>query len=248
MAGFTHDVQKKQHRERSQPQRRKKYGLLEKKKDYKLRAADHHRKDAQIKILKQKAHEFNEDEYYRAMTTKKTDESGILISERPTSEQLSNDEVLLLKTQDAGYLTTIAQREAKRIEKDMNSGELFESAGNHTVFVDTQEDLEEFDPVKYFDTDKSLLYQKENRLRKKQLIDDEPIVDEVESFGDLKAQRDIGKLKRLAALKERLEREKKLRGLSEELTLQRELMKKGGKRKTVKNGKTVYKWQRQRKR
>lgn len=60
-------VQRRNHRERAQPQERSKWGLLEKRKDYKLRAADHKIKKRKIKALQQKASERNEDEFYFAM-------------------------------------------------------------------------------------------------------------------------------------------------------------------------------------
>lgn len=46
---------------------RRKYGLLEKKKDYVLRARDFHRKEKALKSLKRKAEERNPDEFYFAM-------------------------------------------------------------------------------------------------------------------------------------------------------------------------------------
>ncbi|VEU22774.1 DEKNAAC103853 [Brettanomyces naardenensis] len=255
MAGFVHDVQKKQHRERSQPQRRKRLGFLEKKKDYRLRAADYHKKQAQLKILKQKAKAYNEDEYYHAMTRKETDARGILIADRG-NETLSNEEVLLLKTQDTGYLNTIAQRDSRRIEKDLNESSTFKSSGNHTIFVESKEEMDSFDAAKHFDTDPSLLYKRENRLRVGQLSgrnEKDGTINDVSIIGSLEdgevAKRDEEKLKTLTILEQRIERQKKLRGLHKKLELQKELMKGGDMKKVeTKEGRTVFKWRNQRKR
>lgn len=56
-------VQRRNHKERAQPIEREKWGLLEKAKDYKLRAANHREKKARLKLLKQKALEKNPDEF-----------------------------------------------------------------------------------------------------------------------------------------------------------------------------------------
>lgn len=51
------------HRERRQPECRKKFGYLEKKQDYKKRAQDHHTKAERLKKLKNKALERNPNEF-----------------------------------------------------------------------------------------------------------------------------------------------------------------------------------------
>ena len=55
------------HKERVQPIKRRKYGLLEKHKDYKVRADNYHRKRQILKNLHRKAELKNEDEFYFSM-------------------------------------------------------------------------------------------------------------------------------------------------------------------------------------
>lgn len=74
-------VQRRNHRERAQPQERSKWGLLEKRKDYKLRAADHKVKKRKIKALQQKASERNEDEFYFGMVNNQS-QGGIKVAKR----------------------------------------------------------------------------------------------------------------------------------------------------------------------
>jgi U3 small nucleolar RNA-associated protein 11 len=66
------DLQKKQHRERSQPIKRAKLGLLEKHADYIKRARDFHSKEDRIKKLREKAASKNKDEFYFAMINSST--------------------------------------------------------------------------------------------------------------------------------------------------------------------------------
>lgn len=58
-----HKLAQRLHRERSQPDHRKKFGYLEKKADYKKRALDHQIKAKRIKKLKNKALDRNPNEF-----------------------------------------------------------------------------------------------------------------------------------------------------------------------------------------
>lgn len=119
-------VQRRNHRERAQPQERSKWGLLEKPKDYKLRAADHKVKKRKIRALQQKASERNEDEFYFAMVNSQS-QGGIKVSKRGVENsgggKIQEAEVIkLMKTQDVGYLRTMLQqtkRERERLEQEV---------------------------------------------------------------------------------------------------------------------------------
>lgn len=232
MSKLVHNVQKKQHRERSQTQNRAKFGFLEKKKDYKLRADDYHKKQAALKRLRSKVNQHNPDEYYHGMTRRSTDKSGALISDRG-NESLSVDEVKLLKTQDVNYVRTMRLNDMHKIEKQkQNLG--FKAQGKHTVFVDNQQEQEQFDPKEYFNTDEDLLYRRENRIPMDRLRERTPTP----------AVNGNKKGKGYRELKARLERQSRLGEVEQRMERQRELMKKGGKKKVG----DEFKWKRERKR
>ena len=92
-------IKRTTHKERSQPADRTRLGLLEKHKDYVLRAKDFHKKEDAIKVLKRKAAERNPDEFYFAMEKKKTRDG---VHEERTTEQnkYTEEELKLMKTQD----------------------------------------------------------------------------------------------------------------------------------------------------
>lgn len=245
MAKLVHNVQKKQHRERSQTLDRAKYGLLEKKKDYRLRAADYHKKQAALKALRQKAAQYNPDEYYHAMTRKRTDEDGILITDRG-NEALSTEQVKLYKSQDVNYVRTMRLNELQKIEKLKNKLG-FKAGGKHTVFVDNENDAELFKAEEFFNTDESMLDRKENRLRIDQLETSQKVVKDID-FED-KEKVDKQKLADFKLLKERMEREKQLREVEDRLETTKELMKNGSKKKMYDDdGNVHFKWTNERKR
>lgn len=245
MAKLVHNVQKKQHKERSQTLSRAKYGLLEKKKDYKLRADDYHKKQAALKILRDKASQYNPDEYYHAMTRRKTDKDGIIVTERG-NESLSVAQVKLLKSQDVNYIRTMRLHEKQKADKLRNKLD-FKSNGKHTVFVDLDEQQDLFSAAKFFDTDESLLERKENRLRLEQLETSDKLIKQDLDL-DTKDELEKEKLRQYKLLKERMTREKQLRQVEAKLEITREVMKNGDKKKMVdSDGNAVFKWKNQRK-
>ncbi|CBX97810.1 hypothetical protein IAQ61_001002 [Plenodomus lingam] len=162
MSSMRNAVQRRNHKERAQPVEREKWGLLEKRKDYKLRAADHRSKKAKLKILSQKARDRNPDEFSFKMMSSKVDKQGKKVVDRG-NQALSTEVVKLLKTQDAGYIRTMlqmARKEREELEQKLileEQGEARavkdEDATNrrkHCVFVENEEEQKEFDPEAWF--------------------------------------------------------------------------------------------------
>ncbi|KAI0425991.1 small-subunit processome [Xylaria sp. FL1042] len=130
MSSLRNAVNRRVHRERDQLQDRKnRYGLLEKHKDYRLRAQDHNRKKAQLKSLRKKAEDRNEDEFYFGMLSRKGPATalssgskkwdGTVAGDRG-NKALDIDVVRLLKTQDMGYIRSVrnvAMKEVRTLEE-----------------------------------------------------------------------------------------------------------------------------------
>ncbi|XP_055700207.1 probable U3 small nucleolar RNA-associated protein 11 [Phlebotomus papatasi] len=200
-------MSQKIHRERHQPESRKHLGLLEKKKDYKVRASQYKRTRNTIKALKKKALNKNVDEFYHHMINQKPKRDFSEIGERKPKEKVT-EEALLLKTQDLKYLTsrrTIETAQINRLSSQLHVVDSKASRNKHTFFVD-REELKDFDVAKRLNTHPKLLGNKTNRLT----------LDQIAKLGDLEVQEDeiehINNLKRKSykKLKERIKREKQI--------------------------------------
>ncbi len=79
MSSLRNAVKRVTHKERSQPAGRSRLGLLEKHKDYILRARDYEKKKKRLKSLKLKAALRNPDEFYFAMHKEATSNGELVL-------------------------------------------------------------------------------------------------------------------------------------------------------------------------
>ncbi|KAE8324622.1 small-subunit processome [Aspergillus sergii] len=118
MSSMRNAVQRRNHKERGQVGGREKWGILEKHKDYSLRAKDYNQKKAKLKRLEEKARDRNPDEFAFGMMSSHTQKAGKHgTAARQSAAGLSHDAIKLLKTQDAGYLRTTGERIRRQMDK-----------------------------------------------------------------------------------------------------------------------------------
>lgn len=250
---------RKEHRERKQPVKREKLGLLEKGKDWKKRRDDFHFKEKRINALQEKARNRNPDEFYFGMVNTAT--KGGVHQQVHTSNVYTADQMKLLRTQDLGYVTMKRTQERNKLDKlKANLHLLLEGSpntlsepsnplqGKHTVFVDTIEEVKNFDAAAHFDTAPELVHRTFNRprlstLREARVADSTKIT-----------SKKILKMRAASfrELEQRSSREVQLTQVSDELQVQRNLLGKGKRSKVIigdaDKGLTIYKWKKERKR
>lgn len=244
-------IPKRKYRERSQPANRKGRGLLEKHKDYKLRAVDFHNKEKKIQNLMSKARLRNPDEFYFKMVNSKMD-NGKHKPLDPTEEDDSEDEANMREykkiqiTQGENAIKLRKYREHKTAERLKSELHMinFPKQNTHTLIMDSEEKFDNFDPVEHFDTVPELLDNYSNRLRKGQLenVDLNKVgADEAKVAQKLK--------KSYKKLSEALKNEDKMKEFYVKLDYEKQLLSKD-KRKTVekKNGEKQIKFFFERKR
>ncbi|XP_059626172.1 probable U3 small nucleolar RNA-associated protein 11 isoform X1 [Cornus florida] len=193
---------------------RRKFGILEKHKDYVERAQAYHKKEEALRKLKEKASFRNPDEsYFKMIKTKTVDGIHKLESQ---ANKYTQEELMLMKTQDIGYVLQKVRSEKK-------------PSNRHLYYAEDREDA------------------KEIQLRNLE-------------GGIVPALDDIpGRIKRKTAasfreLEARKSRVNELERLYMDMALQKELQKKGRKRKLREDeivcptSKPVYKWRSERKR
>ena len=181
MSSLRNAVKRITHKERSQPVNRQHLGILEKKKDYKQRAVDYHRKEDKIKAMKLKAQMKNPDEFYFGMHNSQVQSGKHRTTKVDETRDLSPEMIALMKNQDLSYIRMKKQSDEKKAERLQASLHFCDNAAGadviksstkkrkHTVFVNSNEEAETFDVAKHFDTLPEFAGRSFNRLRTKDL-------------------------------------------------------------------------------
>jgi U3 small nucleolar RNA-associated protein 11 len=261
--------QRRQHRERSQPKARQKMGLLEKKKDYKQRAVDWHRKEDRIAALKEKASMRNPDEFYFAMHNART-KDGVHTIKR-VGKQYTAAALKAMNGQDKAYMTMQLEKEKRRIDRMQNELHDLEAPAEnkHVIFCDDQKKIDTFSAAEYFDTAPELAERTHNRPTMAQLRAAPVMGARMSTLtnGELNDKQSLRATKKALAklekqknakyreLDARVSRKRKMEEMVGQLAQQRTLMGKGRKKKMttvdkfgdVDESKTYYKWKLERK-
>ncbi|XP_073037330.1 probable U3 small nucleolar RNA-associated protein 11, partial [Primulina eburnea] len=188
---------------------RKKFGLLEKHKDYVIRARAYHQKEQTYQKLKEKAALRNPDEFYFKMIKTKT--VGGVHKPESQANKYTNEELMLMKTQDIGYILQKLQIEKKKIER--LNGMLHsldnQSSSKHVYYAGNREEArqvrkkvsEQGKPSAFKDLPKVILRKtdssyRELEARKKQLKELEKI------YTDMSMQKSLQKRGKKCKLRE----------------------------------------------
>lgn len=140
MSSFRKSIPQRTHHERPQLIERRKLGILEKHKDYVLRAQNNHKKEKIIQNLRKKARFKNDDEFYFAMINNKT-KDGVHVVER---KNLTDEEKRLMESQDLNYIRTmrhVNKKQIKRLELEDHTA-MPELPNTHVVFEGTKSSLD----------------------------------------------------------------------------------------------------------
>ena len=231
----------------SRRRKRARLGLLEKKKDYVLRARDFHRKEKTLTALEERASARNPDEFYFAMQNQRT-ERGVHVARASEANKYTQEQLRIMKTQDSLFLAMRAQIDRKKGERLRATlhGTGLPAPNRHTIFVEDAGELTGFDAAAHFDTAPELVPHKANRLRTAQLPEGGRVP---------KASRRVER-RTDAAYREmelRLDRSERLQGMVAKMDAEKLGMGKGRKRKvgvrrTAAGNVPVYKFKRERKR
>lgn len=241
-------VNQKTHRERHQPEVRQKYGLLEKKKDYKVRARHHQERERVLKLLKKRAQNRNPDEFYFHMTNSKV-EDGRHIDIRDEDEH-TEDQIKLMQTRDLKYINMRATMERKKVDRLQSELHFLDQANqtknSHVFFNDDGELVTNL--AEKLDTHPDLINRKTNRLRLSDLAKIKlPDLDE-KTIKEMASE----KRKSYRELERRKTREKELSVVQRKLEIKTHLL--GSKQEppkrikpATKDAAPIYKWKYERK-
>ncbi|XP_068591891.1 probable U3 small nucleolar RNA-associated protein 11 [Cebidichthys violaceus] len=252
MSSFRKALKSRQrnHHERSQPGFRKHLGLLEKKKDYKLRADDYHKKQNTLAALRKKALDKNPDEFYYNMISSQL-QDGVHIGKNK-EEEMTEEQKKVMRTQDIKYVEMKRVAEAAKIERMKGELHLLDAdskqKNKHTFFVDSKVKVQSFDLANHLDTAPELVDRVFNRPTLKAL-ETKSIQGAVDPYSMMKLAKQRNHQYKI--LTQRIDREKKLFVISQKIQTRKDLQDKNKKVKVKKetpNAAAIYKFDTKRKR
>ncbi len=195
MSSLRNAVKRITHKERSQPTNRQHLGLLEKKKDYRIRSQDYHRKEDELTRLRKKASERNPDEFYFGMNRSEIKNGKHRkinkFANEDREKEIGPEAVKLMKSQDLNYVRMQTLKDMRKVERlqaslhylgdnpttstDIGLGgdeleTMDKKSRKHTVFVDDRDKAKTFNVAQHFDTLPELANRTFNRPRKETLI------------------------------------------------------------------------------
>lgn len=128
------------HRERVNTNRR---GFLERKKDYKVRAAEYNKRAKTLKSLKQKVLDKNPDEFYFHMKNSRVVD-GVHFELRKDDDEHTPEELKVIQSQDLNYVNYKRSIDLKKIEKMKQQYHMIDVEGKpanqHIFFVEDSKD------------------------------------------------------------------------------------------------------------
>lgn len=254
MSSFRKALKSRQrnHHERSQPGFRKHLGLLEKKKDYKLRADDYHKKQNTLSALRKKALEKNPDEFYFKMINSQL-QDGVHVAKKPEEEvEVTEEQKKMMRTQDIKYIEMKRVAEAKKIERLKGELHLLDAdskqRNKHTFFVDSKKEVQSFNLAKQLNTVPELVDRVYNRPTLETLE-----TKRIQGAVEPQSMEKFAKQRKhqYKILSQRIDREKKMFVIAQKIQTRKDLQDKNKKVKVKKetaNAAAIYKFEAKRKR
>lgn len=225
-------------------------GLLEKKKDYKLRADDYHRKQKTLTALRKKAMDKNPDEFHFKMIHNQLKDGVHMI--KPKDELMTEEQKKVMRTQDIRYVEMKRVSEMKKIERMKSELHLLdvdqEKKNKHVFYVDSKKEVEGFDLATHLNTVPELVGRAYNRptietLEKKSIVG----AVEPQRIKKLAKQRELQYLR----LSQRIDREKNMFVISQKIQTRKDLQDKVKKVKVCEetgSAPAIYRFEAKRKR
>lgn len=105
MSSLKHSIHRRVHLERATPANRLRFGILERRQDYKLRANRYHEKERLFQALREKARTRNPDEFHFNMINSRLNKGRYeKVEKNCINESLSREEKKLMSSQNLSYI------------------------------------------------------------------------------------------------------------------------------------------------